>query len=167
MRDMKRWNTYSIATAAMAVIATIVGIGAAGQSSIDWDASAQRWWAHVEFLADDKLEGRHTGTTGFQLAAGYVEKQFREAGLKPAGTKGYFQEVAFDVVRLNESGTSWEIERDGQQLPVQLGTDALVRAHVEGDGRVDAGRCLSDTDSQRRRRVLMSLPGLICGERLR
>jgi Peptidase family M28 len=136
---MKRWNVYSIAMAAMVVIGVIVAAGAAAtQTPTNWDAAAKSWWAHVQYLADDKLEGRHTGSAGFKLAAEYVEKQFRDAGLKPAGTNGYFQEVAFDVVRLNEGGTNWEIERDGQRIPVQLGTDALVRAHVEGDGRVDA-----------------------------
>jgi len=41
--------------------------------------------AHMEFLADDLLEGRGTGTRGFQLAANYVRAQFEEMGLKPAG----------------------------------------------------------------------------------
>jgi hypothetical protein len=30
---------------------------------------AERWWAHVRFLADDALEGRETGTPGYQRAA--------------------------------------------------------------------------------------------------
>ena len=28
------------------------------------DAEADRWWAHVRFLADDALEGRDTGSAG-------------------------------------------------------------------------------------------------------
>jgi hypothetical protein len=107
-------------------------------SEADWSSAAKNWWAHVQYLADDQLQGRHTGTAGFDAAAAYVEKQFRVAGLQPAGTTGYRQDVAFNVVHLNEEATRWEIVRDGKPIPVQLGTDALVHAYTEGDGSVDA-----------------------------
>lgn len=52
--------------------------------------------AHMEFLADDLLEGRATGTRGYQLAANYVRAQFEEMGLKPGGEAGtYFQKIRF------------------------------------------------------------------------
>lgn len=55
--------------------------------------------AHMEFLADDLLEGRSTGTRGYQLAANYVRAQFEEMGLEPAGDAGtYFQKVRFRQV---------------------------------------------------------------------
>jgi len=38
---------------------------------------------HVYFLASDALEGRYTGSKGYQIAAQYGESQFRAAGLKP------------------------------------------------------------------------------------
>ena len=43
--------------------------------------------AHMAFLADDLLEGRGTGTRGYQLAADYVRAQFEEMGLKAGGSK--------------------------------------------------------------------------------
>lgn len=50
--------------------------------------------ADVLFLADDALEGREAGTTGYALAAGYVAGQFAALGLQPAGNDGtYFQSV--------------------------------------------------------------------------
>lgn len=49
--------------------------------------------AHMEFLADDLLEGREAGTEGFNLAALYVASQFRAIGLEPAGVRGYMQPV--------------------------------------------------------------------------
>src|SRR5262249_6452859 len=100
--------------------------------------AAKSWWSHVQYLADDQLQGRHTGTAGFELAAAYVEKQFREAGLQPAGTTGYRQDVSFNVVHMKENETRWDIVRDGKSVTVQLGTDGLVHAYTEGDGRVDA-----------------------------
>ena len=37
--------------------------------------------AHMEFLASDLLEGRGTGSRGYQIAAEYVRTQFEEMGL--------------------------------------------------------------------------------------
>ena len=50
--------------------------------------------AHLEFLADDALEGREPGTRGGELAAKYIATQFERLGLEPAGDSGtYFQRV--------------------------------------------------------------------------
>ena len=49
----------------------------------------------VAFLADDKLEGRQTGTAGEKAAAEYLAKRFKELGLEPKGTDGYFQDFTF------------------------------------------------------------------------
>lgn len=46
--------------------------------------------AHVTFLADDLLEGRDTGSRGYDIAASYVASQFVAMGLKPAGPDGSF-----------------------------------------------------------------------------
>lgn len=48
--------------------------------------------AHVEFLADDLLEGRKAGTRGYDLAARYVATQFAAAGLV-APEVGWLQSV--------------------------------------------------------------------------
>ncbi len=50
--------------------------------------------AHLEFLADDALEGRRPGTRGGDLAAKYIAAQFQRLGLQPAGDSGtYYQHV--------------------------------------------------------------------------
>ena len=49
----------------------------------------------VTFLADDKLEGRQTGTKGEKEAAKYLAKRFKSLGLQPKGTDGYFQDFTF------------------------------------------------------------------------
>jgi Zn-dependent M28 family amino/carboxypeptidase len=50
--------------------------------------------AHLEFLADDALEGRAPGTRGGEIAAKYIATQFERLGLEPAGDSGtYFQRV--------------------------------------------------------------------------
>jgi len=49
----------------------------------------------VTFLADDKLEGRQTGTEGEKAAADYLTKRFKELDLQPKGTEGYLQAFSF------------------------------------------------------------------------
>jgi len=44
--------------------------------------------AGMRFLADDLLEGRGTGTRGYEIAARYVASRFEEIGLSPRGTTG-------------------------------------------------------------------------------
>ena len=69
-------------------------IAATAQAAEAGDAGA-RWWAHVQALANDGMEGRGTGTPGYDRAADYVIAQFKALGLKPAGIDGYKQPVAF------------------------------------------------------------------------
>ena len=42
----------------------------------------------VAFLADDKLEGRQTGTDGERAAAEYIADRVEAMGLSPKGTEG-------------------------------------------------------------------------------
>lgn len=49
----------------------------------------------VVFLSADSLEGRLTGTRGEQLAAEYIAKRFKDLGVSPKGTDGYFQNFSF------------------------------------------------------------------------
>ncbi len=54
--------------------------------------------SHIRFLADDLLEGRDTGSRGYELAARYVASQFEAYGLRPAiGDSSYFQEVPLRI----------------------------------------------------------------------
>lgn len=46
--------------------------------------------SNIGFLADDKLEGRRTGTAGEKIAYEYISKKFEEAGLEPKGESGSF-----------------------------------------------------------------------------
>ncbi len=68
-----------------------------GQSSTE-----QQLKDHVYFLADDKLEGRATGSEGEHLASNYIAEQFASIGLVPAGGGGYLE--AFDVTDGKKEG---------------------------------------------------------------
>ena len=85
-------------TAAL-LLATALGTAppAPAQSYVDrasQTVSAGMIQAHVEFLADDALEGRAPSTRGGELAAKYIVAQFTRLGLEPAGDSGtYFHRV--------------------------------------------------------------------------
>ena len=68
--------------------------------SADAVFTAEAISAHVRFLADDLLEGRLTGSRGYNLAAAYVATRFEAMGLKPAVDGGWYQQVPFAESRL-------------------------------------------------------------------
>ena len=66
----------------------------------------------MRYLADDKLLGRKPGTAGYELAAQYVEQQFRTLGFKPMGQGGtYRQKVPLRRAMVQEAGSSLVITR--------------------------------------------------------
>ena len=71
--------------------------------------------AHMSFLADDLLEGRGTGSRGYDLAAKYVAARFEALGLAPAGTGGgYLQPVPFLRSATVAAKCSFTVIRDGR-----------------------------------------------------
>lgn len=91
---------------------------------------AQSWWAHIQFLADDKLQGRDTGSEGHRVAAQYVADNFKRAGLKPAGTSGYIQTVGLHSRRIVEEESSLALVRNQQAEPIILGDEATFSLRV-------------------------------------
>lgn len=74
------------------------------------DADTVAWWGITGDLSSDAMEGRDTGSAGYDRAAAYVEQRFRAAGLKPAGEGGgYRQTLLLKEVRVEKAGTSFEI----------------------------------------------------------
>jgi Zn-dependent M28 family amino/carboxypeptidase len=101
-------------------------------------APAARWWAHVSFLADDRMKGRETGSPEHREAAEYVARHFKEAGLKPGGTNGYFQPVPFRSRKINESKSSLALVRGSTVVPVVLGDEATFSMRIEPAAHVEA-----------------------------
>lgn len=66
--------------------------------------------AHVQYLADDKLEGRRSGSKGEELAMQYIIGQYTEMGLEPKGNNGYIQEFPIEEGRQVEAGSFLKVE---------------------------------------------------------
>ena len=65
---------------------------AAPPAATSTDAAATRIEADVRALAADTMQGRETGTPGFERAADVVVARFRALGLQPAGGDGTFSQ---------------------------------------------------------------------------
>ena len=99
----------------------------------------QTWWNRVKFLADDKLEGRATGSPGEHAAQQYAIQQLKSAGVEPAGLKGFYQPVKFVSRKIVESGSSLTLINRGKREPLVLGDDAIISARIMPAPHVEAG----------------------------
>jgi hypothetical protein len=127
---MKRLLVY-----ASVLVASVAGAVA---QSTDFTAEGKRWWAHIQFLADDKLEGRNVGTPGLDTAIEYVEGQFRAIGLQPGGTSGFRQPLKLDSRLLVPDQSKLALIRDGKEVPLVIGEDASLSPRGELDGSMEA-----------------------------
>ena len=80
--------------------------------------------AHVQFLADDLLEGRGPGLRGSELAAKYIATQFALYGLKPGGDNGtYLQQINMVGMKVIPEKTTMSIippKRPDGQIGIML-----------------------------------------------
>lgn len=89
---------------------------------------AARIKADISYLADDRLEGRETGSNGHALAVEYVIDQFKEIGIAPMGENGgYTQTVPFNsVVRTEDENIASLVNSAGENIEFIDGTDYVV-----------------------------------------
>jgi Zn-dependent M28 family amino/carboxypeptidase len=101
----------------------------AQQPARHFDGNA--WWAHIKFLADDRLEGRETGSEGLRKAEAYVVDQLTKASVQPAGTNGFYQPVKFVSREIVEKDSSAALVHNGNEEPLVLGEDAYFNTRAE------------------------------------
>ena len=92
---------------------------------------AKRWWAHVQVLAADNMEGRDTGSEGYRRAARYVVEQFGRDGLKPSGVSGYYQPVPLRAIRVASQSAAWLITGD-TKTPLELNRQIAFTPRAAG-----------------------------------
>lgn len=105
------------------------------------DPDTWAWWQTTRYLSSDAMEGRDTGSAGYERAAGYVADRFRKAGLVPAGDNGtYFQRVNLTEVRVEKPGTMFEIVpgAGGPPRPLRFLHDVTIRPTDALPPRLDA-----------------------------
>lgn len=92
--------------------------------------------AHVEFLADDLLEGRGTGSRGNRLAANYLRAQCQAAGLRGAAEGGsFFQKISFVRTIVDQKETTLELKSASIQRNLVYEKEfAILGTHRETEG---------------------------------
>ncbi|HEX4275673.1 MAG TPA: M28 family peptidase [Bryobacteraceae bacterium] len=88
------------------------------QAAID-RISADSLRKNLSYLASDELEGRGTPSRGLDLAAEYIAKQFRDAGLESATPDGsYFQPAMFEDATVNMTGFRLTLKSRGDEMTI-------------------------------------------------
>jgi len=75
------------------VLASLLLLPQGATAAPEADVGALR--SHVDFLADDLLEGRDTGSRGHEIAARYAASIFELLGLEPGNGDSYLQRIRF------------------------------------------------------------------------
>jgi Zn-dependent M28 family amino/carboxypeptidase len=114
----------------------LVAISAAAQTTAHFDG--QTWWNHIKVLADDKFEGRDTGSRGERAAQAYAIEQLKKAGAESAGIDGFYQPIKFVSRQIVEKDCSLTLMRDGKREPLTLGEDAIIGTRIMPAPEVEA-----------------------------
>ena len=83
--------------------------------------------AHMEFLSSDSLEGRGTGTAGYQISAEYVVAQLKGLGISPGGEGGsYFQQVPLIEASRGGAGAFASMVVAGRETSLDFPDDFIM-----------------------------------------
>jgi peptidase M28-like protein len=94
------------------------------------DFNGESWWDKVKVLADDKMEGRDTGSRGEHAAQEYAIQQLKDAGVDPAGAQGFYQPVKFISRQIVEDECRLTLIHGGERKPLALGEDAIISMRI-------------------------------------
>lgn len=90
------------------------------------------WWETVRVLADDRLEGRDTGSRGERAARAYLTRRLAAAGLSARE-----QPLALESRSLDEAHSSLALVA-GQETPLVLGEDVILSTRIALQPDTDA-----------------------------
>lgn len=94
--------------------------------------------AHIEFLADDMLEGRAPGSRGGDLAARYIATRFQRMGLTPP-VEDYLHQVPLARWRPVADSMSAAFATFGTHIPLRYPDDVVLwTENAAGNAVVDA-----------------------------
>jgi Peptidase family M28/PDZ domain/PA domain len=94
-----------------------------GAKSVAPVFNADRYLAHIRFLASPEMKGRESGSPELEKAAQYIASQFKADGLKPLEGKSYLQ--AFEVTTSAKTGKTnrFEFSAGTDKQSLQPGKD--------------------------------------------
>src|SRR6056297_3728946 len=94
MEQKSAGNLFGVISA-LIIVALSASFTGCSQTAEQGDGDLSAISEHVEFLADEELNGRLAGTAGEAASANFIADQFLVSGLQPAGDRGtYLQQFA-------------------------------------------------------------------------
>src|ERR1700721_1114119 len=126
------WRNHSVKKSlVLLTLGFCISLAAFAQQAAKNDFDGKTWWDYVKILADDNMEGRETGSAGLQRAEAYIVEQLKHAGIQPAGSDGYYQQIKFQSREIVEKDSSVALVRDGKVEPLVLGEDTFFSTRVD------------------------------------
>ncbi len=107
----------------------LIGLAASAHAQTS-GSRAHRWWEDIRILASDHMQGRLTGTVGYDRAAAFVIERFQGINLIPQGDSHTFlQEVPFETQSIDQQASRAELtSARGATTRLQVGEDMLISA---------------------------------------
>jgi hypothetical protein len=119
------------------VVGAVAAVAAAGGSASIKSQDLKEW---LTYVSSDELQGRAVFTTGFGLAAAYIEDHLRAWGVKPAGDNGsYLQTVRVLGVK-STSHSTVTVEVNGESRTFTDGDGITFPKNVGGKRRFTVDR---------------------------
>ncbi len=126
---MKRISTVLLAVCTILLANLVPDRSVASRETAATDGAANHIRAHVQFLADDLLEGRLAGTRGYDLAANYVAAQFAAIGLQPAvAGRAWMQPLQLIEASAVIPAAEFTLTRNGANTLLTVSEDFLPSA---------------------------------------
>jgi hypothetical protein len=86
---------------------------------------------HMRFLTDTLLQGRATGTSGYDIAAHYVATELEGMGLNPDGqNRTWFQDVPLRKAIVDEPKSFLVLIHNGKEEELANGIDYVLSGDV-------------------------------------
>ncbi len=123
-------NWSRLLPALLPAIIVLSGCGTLQHKQALNDITAPALQAHMDFLSDDLLRGRMTGTTEYDIAARYVASQFREIGLEAGMGQSYLQPVPFVSGKLDIAGSALSLQGITTRKRLRFRDDFVVSADL-------------------------------------
>ncbi|WP_262692259.1 M28 family metallopeptidase [Kordiimonas aestuarii] len=95
------------------------------QNTAPYEMSAEALGEHIRELASDEYGGRAPASPGEELTVRYIEKQFKDAGLKGANGGSFIQDVPLVSVETRDA-PAMTLSKDGENLELAYRGDQVI-----------------------------------------
>lgn len=114
------------------IIIAAFGFYSGGQKDKNPEITASEIQDHINYLASDSLEGRFTGSKGGEMAAEYIEADFKSTGLQPLFNGSFRQNFPFVAgIKLTDNN-KFLLTINGEELNPKI-EDEYIPAPFSGN----------------------------------